>query len=358
MLKAALIGTGAIAPAHVAAIRSLPEQLDLVAVVNPDMRQAHVFCQQHQITRCYADTDAMLAAEKPDLVHILTPPALHAALTIRCLEAGAWVLCEKPICASLAELDQITEAEARSGCYAASIFQNRYGGGAQHLKALIEAGRLGRSLVGIVQTTWYRDQAYYDVPWRGKWQTEIGGTSMIHGIHEIDLALWLLGDWREVRAVMATLDRQIEVDDVMMAIVTMQDGTLLSIINSALSPHQETRLRLDFQRVSVELRHLYHYSNADWHFSPAPGQPAQESEDWARIAIEQPADQSSQLREFLSYYAQAQRPPVSGQDLRRTMSFMTALYKAAITGQPVQNGSITRDDPFYHAINGLAHKTR
>ncbi|HYY79812.1 MAG TPA: Gfo/Idh/MocA family oxidoreductase [Actinomycetes bacterium] len=59
------------------------------------------------IPRAYADVDPMLAAEQPDLVHIATPPHTHVDLTIRCPQAGAWVLCEKPLCGTLADLDRM-----------------------------------------------------------------------------------------------------------------------------------------------------------------------------------------------------------------------------------------------------------
>jgi predicted dehydrogenase len=47
---------------------------------------------------------------------------------------------------------------------------------------------------------WYRDQAYFDVPWRGRWSAEGGGPTMGHGSHQIDPLLALLGEWIEVRA--------------------------------------------------------------------------------------------------------------------------------------------------------------
>jgi hypothetical protein len=47
-----------------------------------------------------------------------------------------------------------------------------------------------------------------------------------------------------------------------------------------------------------------------------------------------------------------ERPLVSGMESRRILEFIASLYKAAITGQPVQRGSITPEDPFYHSMNG------
>ena len=49
-------------------------------------------------------------------------------------------------------------------------------------------------LVGVCNTLWYRPDDYYAVPWRGRWETELGGVSMCLGIHLLDLLLFLLGE--------------------------------------------------------------------------------------------------------------------------------------------------------------------
>src|SRR5205814_3895037 len=191
----------------------------------------------------YTDATKMLAEQRPELVHICTPPGLHCKLSIQSMEAGAWVLCEKPICASLAELDRLADAEKRTGKFVSSVFQMRFGSAAQHLRKLMKENALGKPLVGLCNTTWYRSHEYYAVPWRGKWSTELGGPTMIHGIHVMDLFLYLLGDWQEVRAMIGTLDRKINVEDVSMAMVRFENGVMGSIVNSILCPRQETHLR-------------------------------------------------------------------------------------------------------------------
>lgn len=353
MLKAVLVGTGAIAPAHVAACRDHAQRVTLAAAMNPDADQARAFCGAHGIPAVYDDLGAMLAAERPDLALIASPPAVHAAQIAACLEAGAWVLCEKPFCASLAELDRIEALERRTGQRAASVFQVRFGAAGQRLKQLLDRGELGRPLLAVCHTLWFRDAAYYAAPWRGRWASETGGTVMTHGVHEIDLLLWLLGDWREVRAVAAALDHDIEVDDAAAAAVTFANGALASVISSAVSPRQETYLRLDCQRATVEARHLYGYTSADWTYTLPPGveDPARLAR-WRAVERDYPSSLSAQLAAFLDAYDQQAAPPVSGDDLRRTLAFVAALYKSAFTGQPVRQGEITPDDPFYHAMNG------
>src|SRR6185436_13325469 len=88
----------------------------------------------------YTSLEAMLAGEKPDLVSICTPPGLHADQTIQALRTGAWVLCEKPMVGSLADLDRVEAAEKETGRSACSVVQWRFGSAALHYKKLIDAG--------------------------------------------------------------------------------------------------------------------------------------------------------------------------------------------------------------------------
>src|SRR5205807_2607066 len=151
------------------------DRVELVAAVDVDADRLEEFQRTNDIAAGYTSLDAMLDIEKPDLVHVCTPPAMHVDPVVSCLEAGAWVLVEKPPCLSLAEFDRIEAAERDGGPYASVVFQHRFGSGARHLRRLVDTGELGRPLVALCQTTWYRDHAYFDVPWRGRWSTEGGG---------------------------------------------------------------------------------------------------------------------------------------------------------------------------------------
>jgi predicted dehydrogenase len=353
LLRAAIIGTGGIARSHVAAAQHEKDRVQLVAAVDVDAERVRAFGETHGIAQTYTDVAQMLAAESPDLVMIATPPGTHADLIVQSLEAGAWVLCEKPLCASLSEMDRIEEAEARTGNYCSSVFQWRFGSGGQHLKQLIGNGALGRPLVGVCNTTWYRTPAYYAVPWRGKWATELGGCTMGHGIHAMDFFLWLYGEWSEVRAMMGTLDREIEVEDVSMALVRFANGAMGSITNSVLSPREESYLRLDFQKATVELTHLYSYRNEHWRFSGLPGvDGSADLAQWQELPAEIPSSHAAQLAHYVDAMLRGERPPVSGPEVRPTLEFLASLYKSAITGEPVLRGEIGPGDPFYYAMNG------
>jgi predicted dehydrogenase len=356
-LRAAVVGTGGIVTgAHLPALGAHAERVELVAAVDVDPDRLDAFrtaagAAGMDVTG-YTELDAMLDAVRPDLVLIGTPPSLHGAQTVAALSAGAWVLCEKPLCLSLAEYDEIAAAEEASGAYASVVFQHRYGSGAVHARELIAGGGLGAPRVAHCQTTWYRDAAYYAVPWRGRWASEGGGPTMGHGIHQFDLLLHLLGDWTEIRAMAARLVHDTESEDVSTALVRFGNGALATVVNSVLSPDEVSRIRVDCADATVELTHLYGHGNDDWTYTPAPHVPADRAAAWRAPAADLPSSHAAQFGALLDARERGVRPPGSGADARRTLEFAAALYKSAFTGLPVRAGEIGPEDPYYSAMHG------
>ncbi|MBA2813274.1 Gfo/Idh/MocA family oxidoreductase [Streptomyces sp. KM273126] len=357
-LRTAVVGTGGIVTGnHLTALQAHADRVELVAAVDVDQVRLGTFQEAAGAVgmdpRGFDDLDAMLGEVHPDLMLIGTPPALHRAQTVAALRAGAWVLCEKPLCLSLAEYDEIAAAEERAEGYASVVFQHRYGSGALHARELIAGGELGAPLVAHCQTTWYRDREYYAVPWRGRWASEGGGPTMGHGIHQYDLLLHLLGDWTEIRAMAARLVHDVESEDVSTALVRFADGALATVVNSVLSPDEVSRLRIDCAEATVELTHLYGHGNGDWTYTPRPG-----LDDEARVAAwrtptgDLRSSHAAQLGALLDAHDRGERPPGSGPDARRTVEFAAALYKSAFTGRPVLAGEITAGDPYYTAMHG------
>ncbi|MFB7512348.1 Gfo/Idh/MocA family protein [Streptomyces sp. NPDC056144] len=341
MIRTAIVGAGGIAGiCHVPALRAQAHRAEIVAVVDVDAVRAEAFAAEHGIPAVHTDLRTMLDEQRPDVVHLCTPPFLHAEQAVACLNAGAWVWCEKPVALSLAEIDRIRAAEGTAA--AGAVFQHRYGSGARYLRELIAAGTLGRPLVAQCVTAWYRDDAYYDVPWRGTWESEGGGPTLGHGIHQTDLLLAVLGPWAEVRAMAGRLARDVRTEDVSTALVRFENGAVATVVNSVLSPREESYLRFDLTEATVELRHLYGYSNADWTFTGrTPDTKWEPPEDV-------PSSHTAQLAAFLDGYEAGIRPDLG----RPTMELVTALYKAAITGRPVVRGEIDANDPFYGVLHG------
>ncbi|MEU8708100.1 Gfo/Idh/MocA family oxidoreductase [Streptomyces sp. NPDC048565] len=354
-LRAAVVGTGAIAQgAHLPALRALEPAVDVVAAVDVSAESVREFCEQGGIPHAYTSLDDLLAEQRPDFVVICTPPAVHREQTVAALRAGAWVLCEKPPCPSLADFDLMTAEEREGGPYAAIVFQHRFGSGSAHVRRLLASGALGKPLVAHCQTTWYRDRAYYSVPWRGRWETEGGGPAMGHGIHQMDHFLDLLGPWSQVQAMAGRLVHDVETEDVSTALVRFGNGALGTIVNSVLSPDEVSRIRIDCERATVEVTHLYGHSNADWRITPAPGVPGTEAAAWQDFGPDTPSSHLEQLRAFTADLRAGRRPGSSGQGGRSTLELISALYKAAFTGATVRAGEIGPGDPSYTALHGDA----
>ena len=349
-LRCGIIGTGGIAHAHAHALTELGAELAAVAEIDP--ASAAAFTGRFPVPAVYGDAETMLEQERLDLVHICTPPGTHVPLAIAAMRAGVPALVEKPTALSLAEMDELEKVEAETGVPVLTVFQHRYGPAAIRLRRLVASGALGRPLVATCETLWYRDDAYFAVPWRGRWEVEGGGPTMGHGIHQFDLLLSILGPWTEVTAMAARLSRPTNTEDVSMALVRFDNGAMATVVNSVVSPRETSRLRFDFEHATVELEHLYGYRQANWRFTAAPG-----NEDLARLwlAGNEPDPESGhrlQIEAVLDAIAAGTEPGVSLAEARRTLEFAAATYASAFQGRPISAGEIAGSDPFNRSMDG------
>jgi predicted dehydrogenase len=351
-LSVAIIGTGTIARVHAEALASLGDQARLAAAADTDAGALREFCSCYGIPDSRSSLRDLLDAGPPDLAVVCTPPGAHTALALACLRAGSSVLVEKPPALSLADLEQMAAAEGTDGPWLATVFQHRFGSGAQRLRSMIDSGVLGRPLLAVCHTVWFRDQAYFDAPWRGRWDTEGGGPTMGHGIHQMDLLGYLLGDWTEVSALARRQARRTETEDLSLAHVTFASGAVASVVNSLLSPREESYLRFDFERATVELRHLYGYGDDDWRVTPAPGHSGAVAAAWAAGEHGVPSGHRAQFAAVLRSLRAGTPPPVTSADALRTMRLVAGIYASAFLGRPVRPEELAPDTPFYGRMNG------
>ncbi|HET7770187.1 MAG TPA: Gfo/Idh/MocA family oxidoreductase [Chloroflexota bacterium] len=195
----------------------------------------------------YRNYQQMLSGERLDVVCIATPHYLHAPMTIAALQAGAHVLCEKPIAISVSEADQMIETAQRAGMRFAVGHQGRFSPSALAAKRLIgpeaETGELVRVawLSGGIRT-----QAYYDSgDWRGTWSEEGGGTLINQKVHDLDRLCWYAGLPSEVMALTGNFHHQVEpgIETLATAVLRWDNGAQgvlqLSITDGATLARQE-----------------------------------------------------------------------------------------------------------------------
>src|SRR5215203_1891943 len=112
MLNVGIVGTGLIAREHATAIGLLPGLVSLKAAADVAPDRLAAFATSYPGIHTFADATELLRSPTIDLVAITTPPAAHEDLTIAALQAGKYVLCEKPLAHTLASAKRIAAVEA------------------------------------------------------------------------------------------------------------------------------------------------------------------------------------------------------------------------------------------------------
>ena len=111
--RVALVGAGYVSAYHIRALQTLPH-IRIVGIADTSVAQARAVAERFAISGVFASLSEMRDA-RPDVVHILTPPASHASLAVEALEMGCDVFVEKPMAPTTAECDEMIAAATRTG---------------------------------------------------------------------------------------------------------------------------------------------------------------------------------------------------------------------------------------------------
>jgi len=231
-LNTALAGIGKVTAMHASSLVNL-EESHFTAVCSRSKEKAEEFASGYGI-KAYTDVAEMVAKEKIDVVIICTPHPNHREPAIEALEAGAHVLIEKPLASSLEDCDAMIEASERCGRQIGVIGQRRWYPAAMRVKSAIDAGKIGKPVLGTVHMLGWRDRAYYDSdPWRGTWKGEGGGVLVNQAPHQLDMIQWFMGEIDECYGIWSNLNHPyIEVEDTANAILKFKNGAVANVIVS------------------------------------------------------------------------------------------------------------------------------
>ncbi|HEY0283339.1 MAG TPA: Gfo/Idh/MocA family oxidoreductase [Rhizomicrobium sp.] len=213
-MRVGIIGTGIIAKEHAQAIAMLSGSIKLVAAADiaPDRLQS--FCAAFGVSRRYSSAAELIADPEVDLVAVATPPSFHEEAVVAALDAGKYVLCEKPLAQSLASAARIAAAEARHPGHLSVNYQLRYAPQYRRMLWLIENGWIGTVESASVERHGYIPHATIGKgAWWGAWSVAGGGVLMTQMIHELDILLLATGQPRSVNAQMDTRYTSIESED-------------------------------------------------------------------------------------------------------------------------------------------------
>jgi UDP-N-acetyl-2-amino-2-deoxyglucuronate dehydrogenase len=353
-VRTGLVGCGKVGQIHAAALRSLPES-DFVAVCDSDPARAAAFAERYG-ARPFTDAGTMLRDASVEAVVIGTPHPLHAAPAIAAAEAGAHVLVEKPLAASLADCDAMLAAARRAGVRLGVISQRRFYEPVRRMKAAIDAGKIGTPVLGVFAMFSWRDRAYYESdPWRGKWATEGGGVLVNQSPHQLDLLQWFMGAIDEVTGCWANLNHPyVEVEDTALAMVRFKSGGLGSIVTSlSQKPGLYTRVHVHGSNgasVGVETDRGATFvagvsSIAEPPLNDLWTVPGEEhllaefqEEDRARFARLDATTHyhALQIQDFLRAVLEGRPPSVTGEEGRIVVEMFTAIYRSNRERRPVK----------------------
>ena len=329
----AIVGAGMAAEFHEKAIRANHDRgARLVAVCRQDPAAFETTARRFGVP-CLSYQD-LLRHSQVDVVCLCTPSGLHAGQAIAAAGAGKHALVEKPLAITLADADAMIDAFARADRLLGVALQRRAEPLFQQIHQAVQAGELGTLTAGLVAVPYLRDQAYYDqAAWRGTWALDGGGVLMNQGIHLIDLLVWYMGDPVEIRALAATLQREIEVEDTVGAVLRFANGSLAGVTATTVAPPGfPHRLEIYGTRGGIQVEgetvKQWHPASPRAASVPPPGAaaPAGAGADPRAIAL---TGHIGLVRNFLEALRGGERLLIDGKEGRRSLAAVMGIYKAA-----------------------------
>jgi predicted dehydrogenase len=187
--KVGIIGSQFEADIHAVSMQMMPAEIEVIAVASPTPGNAQRMASRYGIPRVFTDYREMLREADLEMITITAPNRLHAQMTIDIAKSEKHVVCEKPLCITLAEADEMIDTCKRQGVmlgYAEELFFTpKY----VRAKQMADQGAFGR-----IHTVKQSEKHFGPhSPWFWDMEQAGGGALMDLGCHGIAFCYWLLG---------------------------------------------------------------------------------------------------------------------------------------------------------------------
>ncbi len=202
-LRVGVIGVGSISNVHIEGYLKNPE-VELVAFCDINENQLKKRGEQYNIKNLYTSLDEMLEKEKLDAVSVCTWNSQHAPCTIKALDAGIHVLCEKPMATSTQEAEEMLAAAKRNNKLLMIGFVRRHGNDTAILKTFVDNGDFGE--IYYAKATYLRRNGNPG-GWFGDKSRSGGGPLIDLGVHVIDHVRYACGNPKPVSVYGATFHK-------------------------------------------------------------------------------------------------------------------------------------------------------
>ncbi len=206
-IKVGLIGAGGFGNIHLQAYAKNPH-CEIVAISSRTKIHAENAAQRFSVNQFYFGDEgwkSLIKTEDLNAVSITTPNYLHAPMVLEALHNGLHVLCEKPICITRKELEELEQAINNTDLIFITSFQKRFNPLIPLLRSIIDAGILGKIIMVKYNfshfgpyTSW---KALSEERWFFDSRMAGGGVLIDLGVHGIDLLRYLIGEYKEINGV-------------------------------------------------------------------------------------------------------------------------------------------------------------
>ncbi|MBD0383631.1 Gfo/Idh/MocA family protein [Paenibacillus sedimenti] len=250
------------------------------------------------------------------------------------------------------------EVAAESNRILSVVGQNRFLDPMMKLKHTLDSGLLGKIVHAQVDSFWWRGHSYYDLWWRGTWEKEGGGCTLNHAVHHIDMLQWMMGMPQTIQAVMSnTLHDNAEVEDISIAVLSYPNGSLAQVTSSVIHHGEEQQLIFQGERARVSAPWKVYASSSKENGFPERN-PALEAEIelyYNSIESLRYRGHAGQIDDVLKAIENnSLQVLIDGNECRRTLELITAIYEAATTAKPVSL-PLTKESKFYSRESFLAN---
>jgi xylose dehydrogenase (NAD/NADP) len=296
------------------------DRVDVVAVASRDQNRAEAYARERGIERAYGTYEELLADPEIEAIYISLPNSMHVEWSIRCLEAGKHVLCEKPLTRHPEDVDRAFDVADRAGRILMEAFMWRHNPQTKRFVELVEGGAIGR--LRLVR-------AAFSFPLRDSPNVRLsreleGGGLMDVGCYCVSGSRLLGGEPQEVYA--QQMHASTGVDEVMTATMRFADDVLATIDCGLMLPERD-ELEAIGEDGSLFL-------DDPWHCNVPVIEHRTES-GVERIELEHVNSYRLEL-ENLSDAIRGEAEPLLGrEDALGQARAIEALYRAADEGQPV-----------------------
>jgi predicted dehydrogenase len=334
-MKFALIGCGAIANKHVAAINRLVNA-KVVAVYDVDPQTARAFSEKHSIP-AFTDVEEMIQKTDPGVLNILTPSGVHGKSILELIRFNRHFVVEKPLALRLDQIDRILEECDKKGLKIFVVKQNRFNPPICKLKEALDKGRFGKLVLGTVRVRWCREQDYYDQkPWRGTWSFD-GGVLTNQAGHHIDMLIWMMGEVESVMAKTATRLVNIEAEDTGVAILKFRNGAIGVVeATTATRPKDlEGSISILGEGGVVEIGGFFMNELKTWDFSDPDEMDNEVWNKFARVPDELAWNHSEFFKDVVDSLNDGKKGLIDGLEGRKSVELINAIYESAESGKEV-----------------------